>query len=1026
MKKDARRFIAASLIAAIVIVLTFSFANFTPVEGTSSCIVSGYVFDPANNPVANAYIYLINSDGFANAAAHSDGRGFYFFTTPLGTYRIVGVGPSGTNLTYSEADFVINGDIAKNLTLIGGFKVSGYVLDPAGRAVAGAVTTISSSNWLVPGVATDSSGKYAVYIPAGTYTFIIWPLTDSKLINFVQQIAISGDLDYNITLSEGYTVSGYITYPSGEPAAGLSTRLASSNGTSYSSGLRSNASGYYSITVPAGLYTLSASLSVIESPVYLETNIVVNADVVKNLILLAVSPSPTYAFLNVGQSLPMNALAAGGSGTYSVYTWYVNGTNVATQSVSAYMFAPVSVGTYSISVSVADSAGAVTLSSPSAIITVNSALTAPEVIASKSSLDQCQTALLIPSAFSTGTAPYTYQWYVKAPNSTSYQPIENANTANCLFATSELTAVGVWSFVLNVTDSATTPVTVSSNPVAVEVNSPPSVVVTPQTSTLDLGTSKTFTAEVTGGSGTFTYRWFLDGAAVENNNQTYLYTATSGHHTIYVTVTDSADPPMTATSDTVQITVNPALVAPTIIASKMVVEQGQSITLTSTEVINGTAPYLYQWLAKAPNGTFLPILGATSNSFVFETTTSTAVGSWSLMLNVTDSADTNVSVTPSIMLPVNAAPTVSIAPAIVALDVTHSQTFTATPHGGSGAYTGYQWYVDGSIQVSQTGSTFTWTCNNIGICQISVSVTDSFEVTSEQAFATVTVNPSLANPTLTNSPTLTSIGQTVTLSSTAINGTPEYTYTWYMMAPGDNTYSTIPEANSASYNFVASTGTALGDWLFKVQVTDASGEAANSTSITFPVNPKLTVTITPTSASLNVGQLQTFTASPNGGSGTYTSYQWYIDGATQSGQTASTFNFSPSNANTYQITVTVTDSTGKTSQKSATSSIQALATPTPTPSQTSTSTPTPSQTATPTSTQTPSSTSTTTATPTQTQTATPTPVQTQTTNPTQSVSLSATTNSQQPATNNDLYIILAVIAVAAIVAIVYMVSRKKK
>jgi hypothetical protein len=78
----------------------------------------------------------------------------------------------------------------------------------------------------------------------------------------------------------------------------------------------------------------------------------------------------------------------------------------------------------------------------------------------------------------------------------------------------------------------------------------------------------------------------------------------------------------------------------------------------------------------------------------------------------------------------------------------------------------------------------------------------------------------------------------------------------------------------------------------------------------------LTVSISPTSAGLDVGQSQLFTAIPSGGSGSYTSYQWYVGGTAQTGQTASTFNYSPASADLYSITVTVTDSTGATSAQS--------------------------------------------------------------------------------------------------------------
>ena len=89
-----------------------------------------------------------------------------------------------------------------------------------------------------------------------------------------------------------------------------------------------------------------------------------------------------------------------------------------------------------------------------------------------------------------------------------------------------------------------------------------------------------------------------------------------------------------------------------------------------------------------------------------------------------------------------------------------------------------------------------------------------------------------------------------------------------------------------------------------------------------------TVSISPTSATSDVGQYQLFTATPSGGSGTYTSYQWYVGGTAQSGQIASTFSFDPASAGSYSITATVTDSSAAISAQSTAASVMVSASPT--------------------------------------------------------------------------------------------------
>ncbi len=122
------------------------------------------------------------------------------------------------------------------------------------------------------------------------------------------------------------------------------------------------------------------------------------------------------------------------------------------------------------------------------------------------------------------------------------------------------------------------------------------------------------------------------------------------------------------------------------------------------------------------------------------------------------------------------------------------------------------------------------------------------------------------------------------------------------------------------------------------------GYSGSSSGIYLQVNPyvALTISISPTSATFNVGQSKTFTATTSGGSGTYTSYQWYLNGFAQSGRTASTFSYSPASAGSYSITATVTDSLGSTSAQSTAAVVTALVIQTPTPTSTPTPTPTPS------------------------------------------------------------------------------------
>jgi len=77
--------------------------------------------------------------------------------------------------------------------------------------------------------------------------------------------------------------------------------------------------------------------------------------------------------------------------------------------------------------------------------------------------------------------------------------------------------------------------------------------------------------------------------------------------------------------------------------------------------------------------------------------------------------------------------------------------------------------------------------------------------------------------------------------------------------------------------------------------------------------PPLTVSISPLSASILVGESVTFTSTVSGGYTPY-SYQWYLNGNPVSGATADTWTFTPTESGIYYIYLKVTDDKGNTAQ----------------------------------------------------------------------------------------------------------------
>jgi len=448
-----------------------------------------------------------------------------------------------------------------------------------------------------------------------------------------------------------------------------------------------------------------------------------------------------------------------------------------------------------------------------------------------------------------------------------------------------------------------------STTITVQTQPPNSkVTLSPSSVTMDDSQEQTFTASASGGTPPYTYNWYLNGSEVGANSTSYAFEASNvGSFSLYVNVTDSATTPVTAESNTASVRVNSALVTPSVSASSGMVDQGQTSTLSVIDLSGGTSPYMYQWLQKAPgSGSYSNIGDATSSSYSFVTSDSTATGSWSFELQITDSAKTPVVVTSTdVSITVNVVPTVSVSSGSATSDVGQSQLFTAIPVGGSGTYSSYQWYVDGSAQTGQTGSTFNYYFGSVGSYLIAVTVTDSSGTTSAPSTGTnVTVNSALIAPAVTATPDTLDQGQTSILNSTAIStGTSSYTYQWFEKSP-TGSYVAV-DSNSGSFSFTTSDSNATGSWSFLLQVTDNTGSAVNSTAVSVIVNAAPTVSIAPFDAvALDVGQTQTFTANPSGGTGALT-YQWYLNGSPV-GSDSSTYSFSAS-PGAYTVACTITD-----------------------------------------------------------------------------------------------------------------------
>ena len=156
------------------------------------------------------------------------------------------------------------------------------------------------------------------------------------------------------------------------------------------------------------------------------------------------------------------------------------------------------------------------------------------------------------------------------------------------------------------------------------------------------------------------------------------------------------------------------------------------------------------------------------------------------------------------------------------------------------------------------------------------------------------------------SPTTTKIkiGEFVAFTSTVSGGVPSYTYQWYLNG------SAVAGATSPIWTL---TPTTSGYYIVFLNVEDSLGSTAKSNEVTITAAPPLSVSISPTSASILVGQSVTFASSVSGGYAPY-GYQWFLNGAPVSGATSNTWTFTPSAGGIYYVYLKVIDAEGNTAQ----------------------------------------------------------------------------------------------------------------
>lgn len=801
---------------------------------------------------------------------------------------------------------------------------AGSAVGSAGTGTTATYAATTSGTYNVIFTDTGSSGAPSATVSSSTATLTVDTAPSVSTQPASNTIESGQSATLTSTVAHGTGTFSWQWYNGGVAVSGAT-------GTGTTASYSANAAGSYNVIFTDTGSTVTPYLTVGSS----QATVTVNGAP----SITSISPS-TSVSIDVGQSETVSVLATGGTPPLT-YAWTVASGDscpgFSSSTSNSFTYTPT--GTTSncaFTVSVSDSVNGGPATANTAVINVAATLATPATPSpSSQSVDKGQTATIAGTAPTTGTAPYTYQWLEEAQGAGSYSNAVDCTTPTtltCTFSTTAGTTAGSYSFELQVTDSANS-VTVSS-PVTLNIVSALGIpTIAPISPLIDNGQSIVLTATETGGSGPYSYQWY---SGIPGGTNTLLTGQTSstfsasptltGNYFVIATDTGSQGSPNYAVSAVGTVNVDAALGTPSVTPSSSTIDNGQTITLSST-TSGGTGTYSYQWYSGIPGGANVLLTGQTSNTiavnpssttsyFIVTTDTGTSAGATPTVSKASSAATVNVDA---------ALNTPTVTPSTPTIDQGQSIQLSTIETGGTGSSNYlYQWYSGtpggtNSMIAGATSSTYNAAPSSVGTAFYFVSVTDngitagaSPMQSAVSAAATVTVDAALGTPGVTPTSSIIDSGQLIVLTATESGGTSStnYQYQWYTGTVG----SGVPITGATSSTYTASPTITTSYYVSVIDGGVTSGSTptatASSSAVTVTVDPAIsTPTISPSSTTIDNGQTIVLGATVTGGTSISNyNYQWYTgavgSGTPIAGATSSTYTAAPITTTSYYLQVT--------------------------------------------------------------------------------------------------------------------------
>src|SRR5712671_959856 len=585
---------------------------------------------------------------------------------PPSTLNITGV--QAASLTTTTSQIIWTTDVAANSQVDYGTTTS------YGSSTSPDSTMVTNHQITLSGLAAGTTYYYQV------------SSTDSKSNN-----GHSGGHGFK---TAGFGISGAIN-PAATGGSGATLAL---SGASSITTTADNVGNYTFTGLPNGTYTVVPS-----HPGYAFTpssqSTTVNGSNITGMNFAAsastaaptITAQPINQTVTAGQTAGFTVVATGAAPLS--YQWQKSGVNIAGATSASYT-TPATITSdngATFQVVVGNTAGTVT--SAAATLTVNAAAVGPAITAQPVSqtVTAGQTASFAVTA--TGTAPLSYQWQRSGVNIAGATSASYTTPATITSDNGATFRVVVSNTAGTVTSAAAT-LTVNAAAVA------PAITAQPVSQTVTAGQTASFAVTATG-TAPLSYQWQKSGVniagATSASYTTPATTTADSGATFRVVVSNTAG---TVTSAAATLTVNAAVVAPSITAQPVsqTVTAGQTASFAVTAT--GTGPLSYQWQKSGVN-----IAGATSSSYSTPATTTADSGA-TFRVVVSNTAGTVTSAAAT--LTVNAA---AVAPAIttqpLAQTVTAGQTASFAVTATGTAPLSYQWQKSGVNIAGATSASYT-------------------------------------------------------------------------------------------------------------------------------------------------------------------------------------------------------------------------------------------------------------------------------------------------------------------------------